>query len=520
MVTGRGEIKIEGFALALLGFLLSRLAVAESIGVADPFPFVLSELPSLLVGLGLAVAGVVLAVGPASRAYVRTVTISAFLGTALMIAATSLTVVGVALRGESVVDMVVSNMLVANVVLAGAIGGAILGDRSAKNQRYRSEIQRQADRARFMNRLLRHEVLNAAQVIHGYANLTSGEEAGHSSGVIQDAASRINETIGEIGELADERHDTFAPVDLSAIVTETVTQFDDENISASVSSDGYVLADHRLRWVVAELIENARHHGRAIGNQATPDITVNVETTGGIVTLSVKDNGPGLSSNTVRLLEDGDFPDYDDPSSGFGLQSVRLLIDAYGGEIEVDGSGGTKILLHLPRVNSDGRPISGVRTRSDEIAISAIGGLMAGVLMGVYLQTTAGMLPVIGALYGIESELVGWITHLFHSVVFGLLFAAGLSRPRMARFKGIVGQTGLGIGWGILLWLIAAGLVMPVWLQLTGVEAALPNLTLPGLIGHVIWGGVLGLLYSVVTSEMSDNISIPFVERYLSSRTQ
>ncbi len=42
------------------------------------------------------------------------------------------------------------------------------------------------------------------------------------------------------------------------------------------------------------------------------------------------------------------------------------------------------------------------------------------------------------------------------------------------------------------LWLVAAGLVMPIWLRVLGVRTPVPNLTAAGLIGHVLWGLTLG----------------------------
>lgn len=53
----------------------------------------------------------------------------------------------------------------------------------------------------------------------------------------------------------------------------------------------------------------------------------------------------------------------------------------------------------------------------------------------------------------------------------------------------------MGVGWGVVLWLVAAGVVMPVWLTLVGVPAQVPNLSLHGLVGHVVWGTALGLGY-------------------------
>lgn len=90
--------------------------------------------------------------------------------------------------------------------------------------------------------------------------------------------------------------------------------------------------------------------------------------------------------------------------------------------------------------------------------------------MGWVYWIANGGLPVIGALYGVETAAIGWITHLFHSIVFALLF-------------------------------VAAGLFMPVWLRAVGIPATLPNLPSIGLVGHGIWGITLGLGYVLLGGE-------------------
>jgi ABC-type uncharacterized transport system permease subunit len=103
---------------------------------------------------------------------------------------------------------------------------------------------------------------------------------------------------------------------------------------------------------------------------------------------------------------------------------------------------------------------------------------------------------VIGSLYGVQTPSVGWITHLFHSAVFGLLFAALCATPPIDRFvSGPLRAGFVGIGWGTILWLVAAGLFMPVWLSLLGVPTRIPTLSLAGFVGHALWGVVLGVAY-------------------------
>lgn len=44
----------------------------------------------------------------------------------------------------------------------------------------------------------------------------------------------------------------------------------------------------------------------------------------------------------------------------------------------------------------------------------------------------------------------------------------------------------------------AAGIIMPVWLQATGVDTSVPNLTVDGFLSHVLWGGLLGVTYTLL----------------------
>jgi hypothetical protein len=40
---------------------------------------------------------------------------------------------------------------------------------------------------------------------------------------------------------------------------------------------------------------------------------------------------------------------------------------------------------------------------------------------------------------------------------------------------------------------------MPLWLVAIGRSTPIPNLTAVGLISHIIWGGTLGVSYSVLS---------------------
>jgi uncharacterized membrane protein YagU involved in acid resistance len=125
---------------------------------------------------------------------------------------------------------------------------------------------------------------------------------------------------------------------------------------------------------------------------------------------------------------------------------------------------------------------------------AALGGLTGGIAFGLLLQSM-GMMPVIGSLYGMESATAGWIAHLFHSVVFAFVFAAALVRTDY-RDAGVGPITALGAGYGIVLWLVAAAIVMPLWMGALGMNApAIPNLDVNSLAGHLLYGAVLGAVF-------------------------
>jgi len=59
--------------------------------------------------------------------------------------------------------------------------------------------------------------------------------------------------------------------------------------------------------------------------------------------------------------------------------------------------------------------------------------------------------------------------------------------------------TVLGVAWAVVLALVAAGMLMPVWISAVGVgDLVFPNVTATSVMGHVLWGFVLGAVYGVL----------------------
>lgn len=130
-----------------------------------------------------------------------------------------------------------------------------------------------------------------------------------------------------------------------------------------------------------------------------------------------------------------------------------------------------------------------------------VGGLAGGLVFGAMMS--AMMTPVmemaIPAMYGIEGPagLAGWVIHMSNSAVLGVVFGALAGR---ADLTGTGRTAGAGLVYGAVLWAVLAATVMPIWLGTVGFPGTppLPNLNPLSLVGHLVYGLVLGVVYAAV----------------------
>ncbi|WP_336001273.1 histidine kinase [Halorientalis halophila] len=130
-------------------------------------------------------------------------------------------------------------------------------------------------------------------------------------------------------------------------------------------------------------------------------------------------------------------------------------------------------------------------------------GLAGGAVMGVLFSVL--MTPVIEmaipALVGLSGGVAGWVVHMSISAVFGVVFAALVTLTPLSEFADQpLALLGLGLAYGAVLWIVAAGIVMPVWLSAVGFPMAppVPNLSPLSLGTHLVFGAVVGLLYPYI----------------------
>lgn len=138
-----------------------------------------------------------------------------------------------------------------------------------------------------------------------------------------------------------------------------------------------------------------------------------------------------------------------------------------------------------------------VDTSLDTWSSAVLAGMLAGVAMGVPMQYGMGIMDVVGALYGSQDVATGWAAHMFHSVVFALAFAGLVSLPRLRdRAHEVRTALPLALGYGVVLWIFGAVLAMPLWLEAAGLpNPGVPNLNPMSLMGHLVYGVVLGVSF-------------------------
>ncbi|MDZ7730257.1 MAG: HAMP domain-containing sensor histidine kinase [Natrialbaceae archaeon] len=221
---------------------------------------------------------------------------------------------------------------------------------------------RQLDRAvrqtSIFHRILRHNLRNQTNIIHGHASLLEeqvDEEGLNSLSIIKDETERLSVMSQKAGMIADvvDDPDEPAPLDVPAIVESTVTtvatheSVETDAIETNAPADLRALADPRLEIAVQELLQNAIEHADL---DAGPIHVAVDDQDEDEVVISVSDAGPGIPDIERQAITD----DIETPlthSEGLGLWLAKIIATESTGEFVVDQNdrGGTTAEIHLPQ---------------------------------------------------------------------------------------------------------------------------------------------------------------------------
>jgi NADH:ubiquinone oxidoreductase subunit 6 (subunit J) len=95
---------------------------------------------------------------------------------------------------------------------------------------------------------------------------------------------------------------------------------------------------------------------------------------------------------------------------------------------------------------------------------------------------------------------------LVHGAILGVLYAVVISATGYGHHLEEVKKSVVwGLGYGVLTTVVLAAVLMPVWLSFMGFPKApeAPNFNPIGLLGHMIYGAVLGGSYPLIRDQIN-----------------
>lgn len=264
-----------------------------------------------------------------------------------------------------------------------------------------TDRNRRERRLAVLNRVLRHDLRTAVNVIDGHAatladttaagDRTDGDGTGTSGGghgsravaAIRDQTAgllRLSRRARQLEELLGDET-TRAATDLGALVAERLDAFAAEHSAVTVErslpdATVSVVDDGLLGAALDEVLANVAEHAAGDG---TATARVSVTRTAEAATLTVADDGPGIPDTETAVVDRVVESDLDH-ASGLGLWFVTWVVVELGGDVTVesvgddadgddgagdptdgegvDGLGGATVRLHLPLASGGGSTAS------------------------------------------------------------------------------------------------------------------------------------------------------------------
>jgi len=219
-----------------------------------------------------------------------------------------------------------------------------------------SDFLRDQQRLEVLHRAFRHNVRTNVQVILGHAAYLATNNSERKANTLQKHATEINKLGEKVRSVIDiftksrEDRDTLS---LNSILNECIESVSEAHPEVtfdytSAQTDSHV--DCLFDVVCLNVIQNAAQHNTS----NNPMVSVTAEQGEEYVQLTVQDNGPGIDSNELALIQHG----AETPlkhGSGFGLALVVWGTDIAGGTIDIESSdtNGTEVNLRIPILSSD-----------------------------------------------------------------------------------------------------------------------------------------------------------------------
>lgn len=254
-----------------------------------------------------------------------------------------------------------AHFILINNLIAGSLIGFVIGTYDARSRSYQRSAHQERLKHEFLNRELRHHVLNGMQIIlGGIESIEHRSDSPPPEAVAtmrqrgEEIADRV-ENVRRIAQAFTEAEAvTLDQQDLSTALTETVERMDARYEGAVVSMDVpngiTVYADQFLSSVFENLLSNAIEHNDADPSRVRVSLTMDEES----AVVRIADNGPGMPTEHRGSPLTWEERPGEETRTGIGLAIVNVLVDRYGGRfwVEDDDSSGAVATVELARVSS------------------------------------------------------------------------------------------------------------------------------------------------------------------------
>jgi len=204
-----------------------------------------------------------------------------------------------------------------------------------------------------LSRVLRHNIRNDVTVVSGYAEELAAETEGRTAGMAEQILEKSDDIAGHSRKAATiERvltgEDTLVSLDLAPLLERVVddvrAEFPDAEITIDAPDECPVRAHEAIEIALSNVVENAVLH-----NDESPTVRVTAESGAASLTVTVRDDGPGIPAAEVAPLEHGEETQLSH-GSGIGLWLVSLIVERSGGEVTFETTGGgTVVRITVPR---------------------------------------------------------------------------------------------------------------------------------------------------------------------------
>ncbi len=218
-----------------------------------------------------------------------------------------------------------------------------------------TDLEERTRQLHVFDNILRHNIRNDLNVIHGWGEQLRTDLEGElevAADAIVDRAEALLTTSQKSREitaaLSEPREPT--PVDLGQVLRVLAEKTGDDWPNADIDVTGprqlVVSATESIDAALEELFTNAVIHH----DNKEPRVRADLAADGSWATLTVRDNGPGISEFDRNVLESGEAIEALSHGSGLGLWLIYWTINRSKGEIRVDDREprGTEITIRLP----------------------------------------------------------------------------------------------------------------------------------------------------------------------------